>query len=522
MKLIKLRIKNYRVCRDVSLDLGNLHALIGGNNTGKSTVLRALDFFFNPSVRTLDKESFWNLDIASEIRVEGTFTDLTEYEKEKLGPYLKDDGTFHMARTAKMITEAEGIVGEPDRGETEIKISQQYEKPIPEPQWLQEKKVSQSNIDKWWRDREQLTVNGINFTKFLNSSQKPSSKDWKQKSKEFVATYAEQIPMIYKWVDNPQGYANVLKGTLPFFVYVPAVREVAEEVKGTKSSPFGKLLSTILDTVSDEKKAELGCLLSQISEQVNRSNSDLRIPKITEVENLLNVLLRDLFQECDLEIEFKIPTLEALISSPKLYVDDGFRTGVENKGHGLQRAVIFSIRRRYAAYRTSEPEGRKRNFILAVEEPELYMHPHAQRTIRRVFRTISENGDQVLFSTHSPLLVDVAHFDEIIRFDSAYVHHKDKKTRECNAWQLSMCQLEEVILQCYPEFNNTETPQSIRERVSNTYNSKRNEGFFASKIILVEGQTEEYCLPIYADALIDGGFDGRCISVIECGGKAGI
>jgi len=79
MKLIKLRIKNYRVCRDVSLDLGNLHALIGGNNTGKSTVLRALDFFFNPSVRTLDKESFWNLDIASEIRVEGTFTDLTEY-----------------------------------------------------------------------------------------------------------------------------------------------------------------------------------------------------------------------------------------------------------------------------------------------------------------------------------------------------------------------------------------------------------------------------------------------------------
>ncbi len=65
------------------------------------------------------------------------------------------------------------------------------------------------------------------------------------------------------WIDNPKGYANVLKGTLPFFVLVPAVRDVTEESKGTKSSPFGKLLNAILDTITDEKKSKIEGILAE-------------------------------------------------------------------------------------------------------------------------------------------------------------------------------------------------------------------------------------------------------------------
>jgi len=57
-----------------------------------------------------------------------------------------------------------------------------------------------------------------------------------------------------------------------------------------------------------------------------------------DTEKQLNALLNDFFNGCDLEIEFETPTLELLLSAPKLYVDDGFRNAVENKGHGLQRA----------------------------------------------------------------------------------------------------------------------------------------------------------------------------------------
>lgn len=163
---------------------------------------------------------------------------------------------------------------------------------------------------------------------------------------------------------------------------------------------------------------------------MNRSGGDERVPLIAETEKQLNELLNDFFRGCDLEIEFETPSLEVLLSTPRLYVDDGFRNAIENKGHGLQRAVIFTILRCYAEYMTASSDGKKRNLILAVEEPELYMHPQAQRTIRRVFRKIAGGNDQICFSTHSSLLVDVAYFDEIIRMETVCKDRDGKKITE--------------------------------------------------------------------------------------------
>jgi predicted ATP-dependent endonuclease of OLD family len=50
MRLSEIRIMNYRSCQDISLTFGDMHALVGSNNAGKSTVLRALDFLFNPTI----------------------------------------------------------------------------------------------------------------------------------------------------------------------------------------------------------------------------------------------------------------------------------------------------------------------------------------------------------------------------------------------------------------------------------------------------------------------------------------
>lgn len=519
MKLTLLRISNFRSCRDIALDLGSMHVLVGANNAGKSAVLRALDFLFNPSTKSLNEESFWNKDTSLEIRVEGIFSDLTDREKEALGPYLKADGSFHMARSARMGAKSGESESDSEQGEDRIGIGQHYKKPVPEPEWLQESNISGNNIKGWWINKDKLTVGGVSFADFLGGTKAPTVGDWKEKSKEFITAHADIIPMQDTWIDNPKGYANVLKGTLPFFVLVPAVRDVAEESKGTKSSPFGKLLYAILDTVTQEKKTKIEGILVEISKQMNRTGGDERVSLIADTEKQLNTLLTDFFTGCDLEIEFATPTLEVLLSAPKLYVDDGFRNAVENKGHGLQRAVIFTILRRYAEYMTSAPDGKKRNLILAVEEPELYMHPQAQRTIRRVFRKISESGDQIIFSTHSSLLVDVAYFDEIIRLEISRNNIGGTKTTVSRAWQLPMSTMIEDIETRIPKLKGTVTSESMRDLYAHAYNPRRNEGFFASKIILVEGVTEEYSLPIYADALPNCGFDPQGISVVECGGK---
>jgi len=519
MKLTHIRIQNYRSCQDVTLEISGMHALVGANNAGKSTVLRALDFLFNPSTKSLDEESFWNKETSLEIRVEAVFSDLSAKEKEALSAYMKTDGTFHMARTARVVAKNSESGLDSEQGIDKIEIGQQYKKSIPEQEWLQETNITGSNIKEWWKNKEQLTVGGESFADFIGGTKPPSVGDWKDKSEEFTRTFDSKITMKDAWIDNPKGYANVLKGTLPFFILVPAVRDVTEESKGTKSSPFGKLLYAILDTVTQEKKSKIEGILAEISKQMNRTGGEERVPLIADTEQKLNRLLNDFFTGCDLEIEFETPTLEILLSAPKLYIDDGFKNAVENKGHGLQRAVIFSILRRYAEHMTLSSDGKKRNLMLAVEEPELYMHPQAQRTIRRVFRSIAEGGDQVIFSTHSSLLVDVEYFDEIIRMECICEKVGGKKTTSCKAWQLPMSSMIEDLEMRQPKLKGKITGESMRDLYSHAYNPRRNEGFFASKIILVEGLTEEYSLPIYADALPDYSFDPQGISVVECGGK---
>jgi site-specific recombinase XerD len=83
-------------------------------------------------------------------------------------------------------------------------------------------------------------------------------------------------------------------------------------------------------------------------------------------------------------------------------------------------------------------------------------------------------------------------------------------------WQLPMFVMIRDMQVRHPGV--TASDESIRELYANAYHPLRAEGFFAKKIILVEGATEQYSLPIYAEA---AGylFDNLNISVVDCGGK---
>ena len=59
MKIKTIKLKNFRSYKDeVSIDFGDLTAFVGKNDTGKSTILEALDIFFNEGkgVIKLDKD----------------------------------------------------------------------------------------------------------------------------------------------------------------------------------------------------------------------------------------------------------------------------------------------------------------------------------------------------------------------------------------------------------------------------------------------------------------------------------
>jgi len=81
-RLRKLVISGYRSCKDVSIEFGSMHAIVGCNNAVKSTILKAIDFLFNPSSREINENTFWNGDGSKKIQVEGVFGDLTASETE--------------------------------------------------------------------------------------------------------------------------------------------------------------------------------------------------------------------------------------------------------------------------------------------------------------------------------------------------------------------------------------------------------------------------------------------------------
>ena len=77
----------------------------------------------------------------------------------------------------------------------------------------------------------------------------------------------------------------------------------------------------------------------------------------------------------------------------------------EELGSGLQSLLELALQQ--AKIASSEVDR-----IIAVEEPEAFLHPAAQRTLARM---VAERGDgRRIVSTHSPILVDEARFGETI------------------------------------------------------------------------------------------------------------
>ena len=320
VRLRTVRIRNFKSLLDVQLNIDSMHALVGANNAGKSTVLRALDFLFNPSAKKIDEESFYKKGLERRIEVEGIFHELTAWEGEQLAPYLRPDGEFHLMRTASF---AEDSSDEGD-GDNKIKILAHYSKPQPKIEWLNTGHINGATIKEWWKKKDTLVVGEHSFTALFDGGGQPKVADWKEKAEQFAAEHLDADDWKEEWIPNPQGYAGVLKGTLPHFELIPAVREASDESKVTKSNPFGRLIYEILNSLDAGLKGEMEEKLNETTRRLNRIGAHERIPRVQEIEETIRGFLAEVMP-ADLELEFQAPTIEVLLTTPKICIDDGFK-----------------------------------------------------------------------------------------------------------------------------------------------------------------------------------------------------
>lgn len=95
MKLIELKIRNLG-CIDengVTVKIDDIVVLIGPNNAGKTTILKAYELFKN-SGPMLTSDDFYQNNENNPVEIEGVFGEITDEDKVQIGEkwlYLNED-----------------------------------------------------------------------------------------------------------------------------------------------------------------------------------------------------------------------------------------------------------------------------------------------------------------------------------------------------------------------------------------------------------------------------------------------
>lgn len=121
---------------------------------------------------------------------------------------------------------------------------------------------------------------------------------------------------------------------------------------------------------------------------------------LQEMGNHLKSELQKVVQEIGLVgIEPRVPMLNDMLSTADIRLNDTADTVLLDKGTGI-RGVLLVAFLRYLC------EHSHRSMVLAIEEPESFLHPEAQMGVRSSLEELAMRDDiVVLATTHSPLML---------------------------------------------------------------------------------------------------------------------
>lgn len=130
--------------------------------------------------------------------------------------------------------------------------------------------------------------------------------------------------------------------------------------------------------------------------------------------------------------------------------------------------------------------------VLCIDTPETYLHPHAQRRLGSLIESSKES--QLILITHSQYFLELNKQSRIFRFI--------QKEGAIQAISPDDAVFNDDDYNTFKKFLDIDTKEFILSR----------------KVILVEGQSEQWVLPIFASSL-DFNFDEHGVSIISVNGK---
>jgi hypothetical protein len=168
----------------------------------------------------------------------------------------------------------------------------------------------------------------------------------------------------------------------------------------------------------------------------------------------------------DARVSFQIADPVNPYSSLRIvYTEGGLAFPAEDVGLGVQSAIVVGIFEALRAQRTAAG-------TVLIDEPEMFLHPQAQRHFYDILvDLVEQGGTQVIYSTHSPVFADATRFESL-----RLVRRPPGKPTRVAAVKKDA----DIAL----------STDKAAAKLLTEYDTARSEALFAGAVLLVEGKAD--------------------------------
>lgn len=492
MKLTQLSITNYRALKDVTIPLSRFGCLIGENNSGKSSFLQAFSLFFSGT--KLAATHYF--DDSKPIRIAVTFEDIGDADLARLAGE-------HRTRVAGIVKNGRLVLVRSYGSDG--KSSLLYYTLTPNDVRFSADNVA--SLVKSQRAGQTFVNKVVQVFPELNSIVDTTMNQDAIKQK--IQELADSLPNDQKTAADqplPTGIDKSIEPMLPDPIYIPAVKDLADDIKTTESTPFGKILAILLQAV-ESKLPDAQRLFEELNAKLNRVQQpdetfvDGRLDEVKLIESTVEKYVRESFADVALRIMIPPPELKTVFSSARIYANDGVDGLIDSKGDGLRRAIVFSILRSYVELKVklvsvatpveepapaAEPaqpqvESAPASYLLLFEEPELFLYPKAQHILFNALRVFAKEH-HVLVTTHSPMFFGPGATETFVKL---------RKVSDAATAPRPFTQVQPVDL----------ADMAAKDQFQIICFENNNAAFFADTVVLVEGDSDYLLMPHIARTL---------------------
>ncbi|MBE5314911.1 MAG: ATP-binding protein [Xanthomonadales bacterium] len=376
MKLKSVTVENFRCYKaPTQITFDEFTTLVGRNDAGKSSLLEALDVFFND--KSLDKNDAAKGGDAKAVTITCVFSELpSEVILDESAPTsLADEHLLNTEGDLELTKIFNCSVDKPKL--TALRLATVH------PSTPKAKDLMALRIDQLKVRAEEVGVD----MKAVNKTVKRDLRSAiRAKLGELELTNCdlningdgseEKTNLVKVW--------EGLKAALPLYALFKSDRQSSDQDAEAQDP-----LKLAIREALTEKAAELEAVMIFIEQEVKKV-ADLTLSKLNEMDPAVAATLNPKFDK---------PNWSTLIKA-SITGDD--EIPLNKRGSGVRRLILINFFRARAERAMREKSAS--STIYAVEEPETSQHPHNQRLLMRALQQLAVGDDQVIITTHTPTL----------------------------------------------------------------------------------------------------------------------